>query len=84
MGMFDDIKYKNQDYQTKSLECNMGKYEVKNNELWCLKNHWAAEYKPFKMVNFIGKIEIHDYDKTNKKYTSIELKFVDGNLVNEK
>ena len=77
MGMYDEIKYKEKIYQTKSLDCTMSRYEVKNNQLWQIFNGYKKNHELYKMSNFSGDIELHDHKLW------IKFEFIDGTLVKE-
>lgn len=81
MGMYDEIKYKNENYQTKSLDCMIGEYEIKNDQLWCIQKNWKSEHEPFKMIDFTGNIHMRTWNNTDKKFITFNLEFINGNLV---
>lgn len=86
MGMFDYIKYKDKEYQSKDLDCMLEYYEITNNRLIKTTRSadgWMIEYPDIDMnlhgyLNLIGGSPC-----SGEGFEKVRLKFTDGTLVEE-
>ena len=91
MGMFDTIKYKESEYQTKDLGSFLDEYRIEDRVL--IKENY--EYKKEGSVSRIGfpvlkkvplgdsKINFHGIIRIYNREEEVWLKFTDGKLVSE-
>lgn len=108
MGLFDDVFLENHSilpdkpdwvvstdlFQTKDLECFMGRYKIEDNKLYFLKNslYWAEEEEledakkeeVWEFVDHTGKVNLYHWNRDSKDpgddWYEVEIIFIYGKI----